>query len=61
MSIEIKHTPGTCCPEPDCHVGSWDGKHCRSCGADCQQCTLYKGIDKTRYNFSQDDNGGGEP
>lgn len=36
----LRHIPGSCCPEKDCSVGSWDGKHCRSCGADCSKCPL---------------------
>ena len=37
-TITLRHLPGSCCPEKDCGVGSWDGKHCRSCGADCSKC-----------------------
>jgi hypothetical protein len=39
-TITLRHIPGSCCPEKDCSVGSWDGKHCRSCGADCSKCPL---------------------
>ena len=39
-TITLRHIPGSCCPEKDCSVGSWDGKHCRSCGADCAKCLL---------------------
>jgi len=38
--ISIRPLPGSCCPEKDCTSGSWDGEHCRSCGADCSQCPL---------------------
>lgn len=39
-TITLRHLPGSCCPEKDCSVGSWDGRHCRSCGADCSKCPL---------------------
>ena len=38
----IRHAPGRCCPDYDCLYGSWDQKHCRECGRDCNTCKLYK-------------------
>jgi len=44
-SLSIRPLPGSCCPEKDCSVGSWDGNRCRSCGADCSTCEIRPHLD----------------
>lgn len=62
-TITLRHIPGSCCPEKDCSVGSWDGKHCRSCGADCSKCPLNGLVEKEKTNHGRGvkDNGTSQP
>ena len=37
--IELKHTPGVCCPEASCVSKR---KKYKGCGAECSNCKIYK-------------------
>lgn len=37
--IELKRSPGTCCPEPSCDHRK-DSMVCESCGAICSKCPI---------------------